>query len=207
MEIKETFQVPVAPDVTYKALNDVGGIGRCIAGVQEVRVTGEDSSQWDLEVRAGFMALQIALEAQIVERVEDRRIGFAAAGQDVSLTGHVDLAEAGGGGTSCDVFIDAEIGGPLGPMADIMARGPQEALVAETVANLRAKLEEMAPAAPSNGSGPAAAPSPAAPAARPRVSFRAPEGRAFDMAVGGLLVLIGVLIGRAGRRQARSSQR
>src|ERR671937_3200507 len=125
MEIKEKFRVPVSPAVTYRALNDVGGIGECVAGVQEVTVIDDDTSRWKLEVRAGFMALQIALDARIVERVVGRRIGLAAEGQDVSLTGHVELSESGDGATDCDVFIDAPIGGPLGPMADIMARGPQ----------------------------------------------------------------------------------
>ena len=213
MEIKETFEVPVAPDVTYRALNDVGGIGECIAGVQDVRVLDEDRSRWNLEVRAGFMALQVALDARIVERIQDRRIGFAAEGQDVSLTGHVDLAQAPGGGTECEVFIDAAIGGPLGPMADIMARGPQEALVAETVSNIRARLEQMAPeAAALNGAGtlkaPAAAEAPAPRPTRPRVAIRAPRGRAIDMAIGGLLVLAGVLVGRAtSRGKSRSSRR
>ncbi len=200
MEIRETFRVPVSPAITYRALNDVGGIGECIAGVQEVSVLDEDRSRWKLEVRAGFMALQIALDARIVERVEGRRIAFAAEGQDVTLTGHVHLDNAIDGTTDCDVFIDAVIGGPLGPMADLMARGPQEALVAETVSNIRDRLQAMAPETPGvNGAEPARAREavrPSASTGRPRVSFAAPRGRAVDMVVGAMLLVVGLAIGR-----------
>jgi carbon monoxide dehydrogenase subunit G len=211
VEIKEQFQVPVPPEVTYRALNDVGAIGQCIAGVQEVTVIDDDRSRWKLEVRAGFMELQFGLDARIVERVADRRIGFAAEGQDVTLTGHVDLSASHGSSTECEVFIDAVIGGPLGPMADIMAQGPQEALVAETVRNLRARLEAMAPAAAAgNGSHSRAPDDDAAPPQiatqaddlgppRARVRISAPHGRPADMAFGGLLLLIGIIVGRLTR--------
>jgi carbon monoxide dehydrogenase subunit G len=206
MEIKEQFRVPVDPVVTYHALNDVGGIGECIAGVQEVSVIDDDRSRWKLEVRAGFMALEIALEARIVERVEGQRIGFAAEGQDVTLTGRVELSGADGGATDCDVFIDAVIGGPLGPMADIMARGPQEALVAETVRNIRARLEAMAPqTASANGATPPPQADASRSPGRPRVAIAAPQGRTFDLVLGGLLVLAGVVVGRALTRSPRTN--
>jgi carbon monoxide dehydrogenase subunit G len=217
MRIEERFDVAAPPELTFQELNDVSGIGRCIAGVQEVTIVNDDESRWKLQVLAGFMALTITLDARITARRPYEYIAFAAGGQDVELTGHVSILGSGATST-CEIVIDADIGGPLGPLADVMARGQQQALVADTVKNIRARLtalsgDEAADAVASNGgarsegattSAASAASGQTDPSERPRptVSLARPAWvpEPLSVALGGILVLLGYLIGRGSGR-------
>jgi carbon monoxide dehydrogenase subunit G len=203
MQIEERFNVAAPPAKVYGEMSDVGGIGDCIAGVKRVEVVSPDVSRWKIEVRAGFVAMNVELDAEIVERREPELLRFEANGQDVEISGRVEFAADGNGGTDCAVLIDAAIGGALGPLADRVARGPQEQLVAETVRNIRARLEESggdAPAPPKEEPEPAPKAAPAAtPPGRPSVALHFPTGVAGNAApllLGGLLVLLGLLLGR-----------
>jgi carbon monoxide dehydrogenase subunit G len=204
MQIEERFNVAAPPAKVYGEMSDVGGIGDCIAGVKRVEVVSPDRSRWKIEVRAGFVAMNVELDAEIVERREPELLRFDANGQDVEISGRVEFAADGNGGTDCAVLIDAQIGGALGPLADRIARGPQEQLVAETVANIRARLEESAVgAAPADAPATASAPAPKAvadarSASRPSVALDLPgvPDAAMPLLLGGLLVVIGFLLGR-----------
>jgi carbon monoxide dehydrogenase subunit G len=200
MRIEEQFEVASSPEVTFRELNNVGSIGYCIAGVQEVTVLNDDESRWKVQVRAGFMAITVDLHAKITDRQPGRRLAFAASGQDVELSGNVEFEPGSSGGTRCSIVIDADIGGPLGPLADVMAQGPQQQLVAETVRNIRERLPAVAEAGAAEQVS-AAAVSP--PPGRPSVSFAVPElrdGSLPTLLAGGALVLIGYLLGRHAHR-------
>jgi carbon monoxide dehydrogenase subunit G len=199
VRIEEQFEVPVGVELAFRALNDVEAIGRCVAGVQDVVVLDEDRSRWTLVVRAGFMALTVTLDASIVERSAPDSISFTATGQDVELSGRIALSAGGTDrSTNCDLVIDAEIGGALGPLADVMARGPQEQLIAETIQNLRQRLGGFAvdedPASPSGGSA-GHSPRPGSPSPRLRVDLPpVPAWRAVGFTLGGLM--LGIVLGR-----------
>lgn len=202
MQIEERFNVAAPPAKVYGEMSDVGGIGDCIAGVKRVEVVSPDISRWKIEVRAGFVAMNVELDAEIVERCEPELLRFEAGGQDVDITGRVEFAADGNGGTDCAVLIDAEIGGALGPLADRVARGPQEQLVAETVGNIRARLEESAAPAPAvepkASEDALQAAFSAGPPRRPSVALDLPGASAqpAPLLIGGLLVIVGFLLGR-----------
>lgn len=142
MKIEEQFEVPCSIEQTYDELNDVGGIGYCIAGVQEVKVISETESQWKIEQRFGFMARTFKLNARITERRPPEKIAFAAHGQDVALSGNVVLKTLGPHQTSCEVVIEADVTGPMAPLVDMMAKGPQDQLIRQTIENIRVSLTE-----------------------------------------------------------------
>jgi carbon monoxide dehydrogenase subunit G len=148
MRIAEAFEIDVEIERVYFEVNDPERIGSCVAGVKEVVALSPDESRWKIEARAGFMARTFKLNGRIVERRPPGFIAFAGEGQDVSLTGQVTLTPLGPSRTRCETVIDANVMGPLAPLVDLMAKGPQEALIQETIANLRRRLEEGTPATP-----------------------------------------------------------
>lgn len=141
MRVEERFEVACAIEDMYRQMNDVGEIGYCVAGVEDVTVHSADESTWRVAFRAGVMQRTVSLNARVVERQAPSRIVFAAGGQDVEITGHVELAPLAPDLTGCAVLIEASISGPLGPLIDLMAKGPQQQLIRETVSNLRTRLE------------------------------------------------------------------
>jgi carbon monoxide dehydrogenase subunit G len=148
MKIEETFEIATDIDRMYRELNDVGHIGYCVAGVKQVDVVDHTHSRWRIEQRIGFMARTFNLDAQIVERRAPTFIGFKANGQDVEINGHVQLDERGSERTGCEILIDAAVTGPLAPLVDLMAKGPQQQLIQETINNLRRRLEAVASGEP-----------------------------------------------------------
>lgn len=144
MRIEEQFEIPCAIDRVYADFNDVGQIGYCIAGVKDVHVVSADESRWKIEQRFGFMARTFDLDAKITERRPPELIAFSARGQDVEIRGHTRLQPLDGGSTGCEIVIHADVTGPLAPLVDLMARGPQEQLVRRTIENLRTRMEGLA---------------------------------------------------------------
>jgi carbon monoxide dehydrogenase subunit G len=153
LRVEERFSVSSSRELVYALLNDVGEIGLCVAGVQSIDVVDETHSRWRIEQRFGFIARTFTLEAQITERDPLCRVAFAAADREVSITGHVLLDEAPPAGTECSILLDIDVSGPLAPLVDIFARGPQQALIRQTVANLREKLEAAGEPVAAGGAG------------------------------------------------------
>jgi carbon monoxide dehydrogenase subunit G len=169
VRIEERFTVALPPAAVYREVNDVASIGSCIAGVKEIEVRNQDESRWKLEVSAGFMAMTMDFDARIVERREPEYVGFAATGQNVTLSGHIAIVGGEDGGTNCAVVIDAEPKGPLAPLVEQMGRGVQQQLARKTINNVRTRLTANGETAPL-AAEPAGAPAGRAPAATSRVA-------------------------------------
>jgi carbon monoxide dehydrogenase subunit G len=193
MRIEERFDVAVPRSVVFAELNSVAEIGTCVAGVKQVTVIDDDRSRWTIEVSAGFMAMTMDFEARIVERREPAYLGFVATGQNVDLSGHVDVASVGTAVSRCVVVIDADPKGPLAPLVEQMGRGIQQQLARKTIGNIRERLEgaAVAPSPPTTHLAPP--PTPAWPVAPRRL-------RRF--AVAALLIGIGGCCGALLRRRA-----
>lgn len=141
MEVREAFEVESPADRVYDALNDVGRIGYCVAGVNAIAVIDEDRSLWTVEQRFGFISRTFELSASITERRPGEQVSFAAAGQEVSISGRVALHVVDECRTRAEVFLQIDVTGPLAPLVEIFAKGPQEALIRQTLANLKAHLQ------------------------------------------------------------------
>ena len=141
MKIHETVEIAVPIEHMYEAISDIEDIGWCVAGVKQVRATSPDDSIWKVEARAGFMARTFDIDAKIVERRPPEYLAFVGTGQDLVMSGNLTLRSLGSDRTECEIEVDAQVTGPFASIVDLMARGPQQALIRQTIANLRKKLE------------------------------------------------------------------
>ena len=144
MRIEADFEIEVPIARMYQELNDIEQIGYCVAGVKEVTAISADKSKWRVEVRAGFMARTFNLNGKITERRSPEYLAFSGTGQDVELAGHVQLRSLSRDRTRCETVVEATIVGPFASIVDLMAKGPQQALIQETINNLRKRLESVA---------------------------------------------------------------
>ena len=150
MRIEEQFEVSSPIERVYGELNDISGIGECIAGFKDVQTIDESHSHWKFEQRFGAMAKTFDLDATITERERPERLAFQASGQEVTIDGHVALRQIHAEQTHCEIVMDVEVVGPLAPLVEIFAKGPQKKLIEQTISNLREKLDN-AEAAPPTG--------------------------------------------------------
>jgi carbon monoxide dehydrogenase subunit G len=151
MIVEETFEVAAPAQYVYDQVSNVGDIGYCIAGVQTVTVVNDRESDWLIEQRFGAMARRFRLHATMVEAESPSRIAFTAKGQDVDVSGHFEIEQIDEQSSRCSVTLEIEVVGPLAPLVELFAKGPQQALIRKTVDNVRTKLE--------TGAVPGAAPS------------------------------------------------
>jgi carbon monoxide dehydrogenase subunit G len=143
LKIQEAFEIAAPIDRMYREVLDVGEIGYCIAGVKEVEVISADESRWKIEARAGFMARTFNLVGRITERRPPELMAFSGKGQDIEISGHVQLTPASKSSTRCETVVEVVVTGPFAPLVDLMAKGPQQALIKQTIQNLRNKLESV----------------------------------------------------------------
>jgi carbon monoxide dehydrogenase subunit G len=142
--IAESFEIDVPIDRMFAELNDVDKIGYCIAGVKDVTVINADESRWKVEARAGFMARTFNLKGKITERRSPGYLAFTGAGQDVELSGNIQLSPVTAIRTKCETTVEVTVVGPFASIVDLMAKGPQQALIRETIDNVRKRLEVVA---------------------------------------------------------------
>jgi carbon monoxide dehydrogenase subunit G len=141
MKIHEQFELAVPIERMYSAVSDIDDIGWCVAGVKQVKAITPDDSVWKIEARAGFMARTFDIKAKIVERRPPEHLAFTGQGQDLEMSGHLDLRRRDADRTECEIEVDVTVTGPFRSIVDLMAKGPQQQLIRQTIANLRKKLE------------------------------------------------------------------
>jgi carbon monoxide dehydrogenase subunit G len=143
LKIQEAFDIAAPIERMYREILDIGEIGYCIAGVKDVKVINADESEWKIEARAGFMARTFNLAGRITERRPPELMAFSGKGQDIEISGHVQLTRLTDNSTRCETVVEAVVTGPFAPLVDLMARGPQQALIKQTIKNLRNRLESV----------------------------------------------------------------
>lgn len=144
MLVEESFSVGAPADLVYQALNNVGDIGTCVAGVTSVTVVNDLESSWKVEQRFGFLARSFTFAARITDRARPTHIAFHAAAQDVTVSGRIALHGDSSTSTRCELSLEIQPTGTLAPLVELFAKGPQEALIAETIDNVRHRLEDVA---------------------------------------------------------------
>lgn len=138
--LETTFDVAAPIELVYRAICDVGEIGYVVAGVKDVQALSQTESQWKVEIRAGIVAQTIKVRGRITEQRPPLHLGFAAEGQNVAVTGAIDLEATAPDLTACRVTVQAEVTGRLAPIVDLVSRTTQKQLIAQTIANFRKKL-------------------------------------------------------------------
>jgi carbon monoxide dehydrogenase subunit G len=141
MIVEETFEVAAPVGYVYDQISDFGDIGYCVAGVQSVTVLNERESEWKIEQRFGAMARRFKLHATMIEAERPSLMKFTASSQDVDVSGRVEFEELEPNLTRCSMSMEIDVIGPLAPLVELFAKGPQQALIRKTVGNVRTKLE------------------------------------------------------------------
>lgn len=144
MKIEDEFDVVCPIGRMYSEINNIGEIGYCIAGVKEIRAISDDESEWKVEARAGVMARTFRIRGLITERRPPEGISFTGHAPEVQVAGSVRLSAVDETTTRCAVSIEFEVIGAFKSLVDQMARGPQQRMIRETIANLRDRLEVVA---------------------------------------------------------------
>jgi uncharacterized protein len=162
VKIDDEFDVACPIGRMYSEINNIGEIGYCIAGVKEIRTISDDESEWTIEARAGIMARTFRIRGLITERRPPEGITFTGRAPEVKIAGSVRLSAVDETTTRCAVSVEFEVIGAFKPLVDQMAKGPQQRMIRETIANLRGRLDVVAAGgAPPRPVVPAPAPVPA----------------------------------------------
>jgi carbon monoxide dehydrogenase subunit G len=144
VKIEDEFDVRCPIERMYAEVNNIGEIGYCIAGVKEVRTISDDESEWKVEARAGVMARTFRIRGLITERRPPEGISFTGRAPEVQVAGSVRLSAVDETTTRCAVSVEFDVIGAFKSLVDQMAKGPQQRMIRETIANLRDRLEVVA---------------------------------------------------------------
>jgi carbon monoxide dehydrogenase subunit G len=144
VKIEDEFDVVCPIERMYSEINNIGEIGYCIAGVKEIRTISDDESEWTIEARAGIMARTFRIRGLITERRPPEGITFTGRAPEVKIAGSVRLSAVDETTTRCAVSVEFEVIGAFKPLVDQMAKGPQQRMIRETIANLRGRLDVVA---------------------------------------------------------------
>jgi len=80
----------------------------------------------------------------ITERRPPEGIAFTGHAPEVKVAGSVRLRSVDDTTTRCAVSVEFEVIGAFKPLVDQMAKGPQQRMIRETIANLRSRLDVVA---------------------------------------------------------------
>ena len=117
---------------------DMGNVGRCLPGVENMTPLDEDSYEGIFKIRVGPIALKLEGTLQVKER--DRanwHVGMRAEAKDRRLGGgvrahlEVDLAEMGSDETQLSVKLESHVLGKIGEFGQPVMRKKTEAILQE----------------------------------------------------------------------------
>lgn len=145
MKLSETFVLQQPREAVWEVVGDVRRVARCLPGVEDVTMAGDDEGTVRLTQSLGPISATFQARLRVTAREPGREIGFAATGRtirgaagDVRVTNTVRLDDEPGGATRVDLEAEVAMGGMLGSVgAKVIAR--QAARAAQAFA---ANLEE-----------------------------------------------------------------
>ena len=117
---------------------DMGNVGRCLPGVENMTPLDEDTYEGIFKIRVGPIALKLEGTLQVEER--DRanwHVGMRAEAKDRRLGGgvrahlEVDLAEMGSDETQLSVKLESHVLGKIGEFGQPVMRKKTEAILQE----------------------------------------------------------------------------
>lgn len=209
MDLKNSFDVPLPPDRTWKVLLDIERIAPCMPGAELVEVVDPQTYKGKVSVRLGPVALSFNGIAKFVEIVEaEHRARVEAQGTDAKGRGGANAQvtfrlEPAGSGTRVTVDTQLNLSGSVAQYGRGagMIQSVAGQLIGQFAKNLEADLEaELAntpapTAAASNAHAPAVASVAAAPAAPRPVAAPAKPISGFALVFGALWASLRSLFG------------
>jgi carbon monoxide dehydrogenase subunit G len=156
MEIKNSFEVPLPPDQTWKVLMDIPRIVPCMPGAELVEMVDDRTFKGKVAVKLGPIALVFNGTAHF-EEIDDRAHTARAKAQGMDTKGRggasaivtfaLTMVPAG---TRVDVVTDIALSGSVAQYGrgTGVIQGVAAQLIAQFAASLRGMLVEMTSSAP-----------------------------------------------------------
>lgn len=138
--VHESIEVraPVGDVFTY--WSNLEHFPSIMSNIEEVRVTGQDTSHWRVN---GPLGKSVEFDAKTTEMSPERGIGWNSIGGDVNTSGEVRFEEAGPGRTRIDVTMNYADppGGKIGEVVANAVSNP-ERMIREDLENFARKVEK-----------------------------------------------------------------
>jgi carbon monoxide dehydrogenase subunit G len=115
------FLVAAPVERVWSFLSDLHEVGRCVPGVENIRVLDETHAQWDLAVKIGPLSQTITMMTETLEQVPLRRGRFRGQSQNIDMSGTIDLSPAESG-TRVVYRLTVKAKGPLARVMDNFIR-------------------------------------------------------------------------------------
>ena len=144
LEYSGEEQIPAGPDTVWAFVNDPERIGRCLPDIDTVTV--HDPRHFDAVVRVavglvrGKFTFKFELQPDEAARRMNMKITGGGFGSAVDLTAGADIVPAGEANTTLRWNGKAVMRGPVAAVGGRVLDAQAKKLIAQTFANVRAKL-------------------------------------------------------------------
>ncbi len=135
-----TFDVQAPLDRVWSFLSDMEKVGRCIPGVQAVRIRDDAHAEWELRLKIGPLHQELNVETETLERIEPSRARFRGVADNMEMTGTIEL-EPKGNSTRVTYTMSVQAKGPLARIMDNFMKSKLNAQTEEFAKSVRRALE------------------------------------------------------------------
>jgi len=139
-EGKIEFFVTAPVGRVWSFLSDLRQVGRCVPGVDNIRVLDETHAQWDLVVRFGPLSQMITVTTETLEQVPLQRGKFRGQAENLDMTGTIELAPVEGR-TRVAYRMTVNAKGPLARVMDNFIRTRLKSQTEAFAAKVKQELE------------------------------------------------------------------
>ncbi len=153
MRAEGTVEIAASPDATWAAVTDPDVIVSCVPGGERVSVESLGPTTFRVRARIGqgFMSLPVDARGELTDLVRPVHgtctIGAAVAGNTLEGVIHLALSPTASG-THAAWDADVSLRGPLAGLAIPVIEREAPALIEQTIACLRERIESGASRAP-----------------------------------------------------------
>jgi carbon monoxide dehydrogenase subunit G len=134
------FLVAAPVERVWSFLSDLRQVGRCVPGVESIRVLDRTHAEWDLAVKIGPLTQTITMTTETVEQVPLQRGRFHGQAENIDMTGTIELAPAEGG-TRVAYRMAVNAKGPLARILDNFIRTRLKSQTEAFAARVKQALE------------------------------------------------------------------
>ena len=134
------FVVAAPVERVWSFLSDLREVGRCVPGVERIRVLDGTHAEWDLAVKIGPLSQKITMTTETLEQVPLQRGRFRGQAEDLDMTGTIELSPAENG-TKVAYRVTVNARGPLARVMDNFIRTRLKSQTEAFAAKVKQSLE------------------------------------------------------------------
>ena len=142
--------IPIGREQLWELLLDVGRVGRCFPGVEQLTQIDDQSYQGTIKVRVGPVSFNATGKLKVVEMDKDRwHSSLRLEGADRRIGGEItgkvgiDLKERSVGETEMVVAADLFLVGKLASLGQSIIRNKAQSVIQEFAQNLRREAASL----------------------------------------------------------------